>query len=129
MRKFFLQALGEKVWQAVEVGQIKLKEAPVDQDEATIKVENFNSRALNALFCGVNNEEFKKISPTKVAKEAWTIIETTYEGTKAVKTMEFQRLTSSFEEIRVEEDETFDEFYAKLKDIVKSCLPYQNVTL
>ena len=30
MRKFFLQALGEKVWQAVEVGQIKLKEAPVD---------------------------------------------------------------------------------------------------
>ena len=29
-----------------------------------------------------------------------------------------QRLTSSFEEIRMEEDETFDEFYAKLKDIV-----------
>ena len=129
MRKFFLQALGEKVWQVVEVGQIKPKEAPVDQDEATIKAENFNSRALNALFCGVNNEEFKKISPTKVAKEAWTIIETTYEGTKAVKTMEFQRLTSSFEEIRVEEDETFDEFYAKFKDIVKSRLPHQNVTL
>ena len=129
MRKFFLQDLGEKVWQAVEVGQIKPKEAPVDQDEATIKAENFNSRALNALFCGVNNEEFKKISPTKVAKEAWTIIETTYEGTKAVKTVKFQRLTSSFEEIRVEEDETFDEFYAKLKDIVKSRLPYQNVTL
>ena len=57
---------------------------------------------------------------TKVAKEALTILETTYEGTKAVKTMKFQRLTSSFEEIRMEEDETFDEFYAKLKDIVNS---------
>ena len=34
--------------------------------------------------------------------------------------MKFQRLTSSFEEIRMEEDETFDEFYAKLKDIVNS---------
>ena len=56
----------------------------------------------------------------EVAKEAWTILETTYEGTKAVKTMKFQRLTSSFEEIRMEEDETFDEFYAKLKDIVNS---------
>ena len=54
----------------------------------------------------------------KVAKEAWTILETTYEDTKAVKTMKLQRLTSSFEEIRMEEDETFDEFYAKLKDIV-----------
>ena len=72
------------------------------------------------MFCGVTNEEFKKISSTEVAKEAWTILETTYEGTKAVKTVKFQRLTSSFEEIRMEEDETFDKFYAKLKDIVNS---------
>ena len=68
----------------------------------------------------MTNEEFKKISSTEVAKEAWTILETTYEGTKAVKTMRLQRLTSSFEEIRIEEGETFDEFYAKLKDIVNS---------
>ena len=34
--------------------------------------------------------------------------------------MKFQRLTSSFEEIRMEEDETFDELYAKLNDIVNS---------
>ena len=34
--------------------------------------------------------------------------------------MKLQRLTSSFEEIRMEEDETFDEFYAKLMDIVNS---------
>ena len=50
--KVFLPALGEQVWQAVEVGWIKPKEVPVDWDEETIKVENFNSKALNALFCG-----------------------------------------------------------------------------
>ena len=72
------------------------------------------------MFCGVTNEEFKKVSSTEVAKEAWTILETTYEGTKAVKTVKLQKLTSVFEEIRMEEDETFDEFYAKLKDIVNS---------
>ena len=118
--KVFLQALGEQVWQSIEIGWIKPKEAPVDQDEATINVANFNSRALNALFCGVTNEEFKRISSTEVAKEAWTILETNYEGTKAIKTVKHQRLTSSFEEIRMEEDETFDEFYAKLMDIVNS---------
>ena len=32
----------------------------------------------------------------------------------------FQRLTTSFEEINMEEDESFDEFYAKLKDIGNS---------
>ena len=90
----------------------------VDWDDATIIAANFNSRALNALFCGVTNEEFKKISSTEIAKESWTILETTYEGTKAVKTVKLQKLTSSFEEIRMEEDETFDEFYAKLKNIV-----------
>ena len=90
----------------------------MDWDKAKIKVANFNSRALNALFYGVTNEEFKKISSTKVAKEVWTILETTYEGTKAVRTVKLQRLTSSFEEIRMEEDETFDDFYSKLKDIV-----------
>ena len=120
--KVFLHALGEQVWQAIEIGWIKPREAPVDWDEETIKEKNFNSRALNALFCGVTNEEFKRISSTEVAKEAWTILETTYEGTKAMKTVKFQRLTSSFEEIRMEEDETYDEFFAKLMDIVNSVI-------
>ena len=64
-------------------------------DEATIIAANFNSRAMNALFCGVTNKEFKKISSTKVAKEAWTILKTTYKGTNAIKTVKLQKLTSS----------------------------------
>ena len=63
----FLQPLDEKVWQIVEIGWIKPKEAPVDWDEAKIKAANFNSRALNALFSVVTNEEFKKISSTEIA--------------------------------------------------------------
>ena len=75
---------------------------------------------MNALFSAVTNEEFKKISSTEIAKEAWTILQKTYEGTKAIKDLKLQRLTTSFEEIKMEEDESFDEFYAKLKDIVNS---------
>ena len=48
------------------------------------------------------------------------ILQTTYEGAKAVKDSKLQRLTTSFKEIKMEEDELFDEFYAKLKDIVNS---------
>ena len=81
---------------------------------------NFNSRALNALFSVVTNEEFKKISSTETTKEAWTILQKTYKGTKVVKDSKLQRLTTSFEEIKIEEDESFDKFYAKLKDIVNS---------
>ena len=70
----FLQCLDEKVWQAVEIDWTKPKDVPTDWDEAKIKAKNFNSRALNALFSAVTNEEFKKISFTKTAKEAWTIL-------------------------------------------------------
>ena len=113
-----MQSLDEKVWQAVEIGWTKPKEAPADWDEAKIKAANFNSKALNALFSAVTNEEFKKISSIETTKEARTILQTTYEGIKAVKDSKLQRLTTSFKEIKMEEDESFDEFYAKLKDIV-----------
>ena len=66
---------------------------------------NFNSRALSALCSAVTNEELKKISSTETTKEAWTILQTTYEGTNAVKDSKFQRLITSFEEIKMEEDE------------------------
>ena len=57
--KVFLQSLDEKVWQAVKIGWTKPKEASADWDEAKIKVANFNSRALNALFSVITNKEFK----------------------------------------------------------------------
>ena len=69
-----LQSLDEKVWQAMEIGWTKPTEASADWDDAKIKAENFNSRAMNALFSAVTNEEFKKMSSIETAKEAWTIL-------------------------------------------------------
>ena len=54
----------------MEIGWTEPKEALADWDDAMIKVVNFNSRVLNALFSAVTNEEFKKLSSTKIAKEA-----------------------------------------------------------
>ena len=77
----------------MEIGWTKSTKASTDWDNAKNKVENFNSRALNALFSVVTNEVFKKISSTETTKEAWTILQTTYEGTKVVKDSKLQRLT------------------------------------
>ena len=68
---------------------------------------------MNAIFNAVSMEEFKRISNVKVAHTAWNILQTVHEGTKAVKINKLQQLTSKFESI-----EYFDEFYAKLNDIV-----------
>ena len=70
----FLQSLDKKVWQAMEIGWTKPTKALADWDDAKIKAVNFNSKALNALFNAVTNEEFKKISSIEIAKEARIIL-------------------------------------------------------
>ena len=65
-------------------------------------------------------EEFKRISNVKVTHTAWNILQTVHEGTKAVKINKLQQLNSKFESIRMSDDESFDEFYAKLNDIANS---------
>ena len=75
---------------------------------------------MNAIFNAVSMEKFKRISNVKVAQTAWNILQTVHEGTKAVKINKLQQLTSKFESIRMSDDESFDEFYAKLNDIFNS---------
>ena len=73
---------------------------------------------MNAIFNSVSIEEFKRISNVEVAYTAWNILQTVHEGTKVVKINKLQQLTTRFESIRMSDDESFDEFYAKLNDSV-----------
>ena len=84
------------------------------------KAAAFNSKAINTIFNAVSMEEFKRILNVEVAHTAWNILQTVHEGTKAVKINKLQQLTSKFDSIRMSDDESFDEFYAKLNDIVNS---------
>lgn len=68
----------------------------------------------------VSPQEFRFVSMCETAKKIWNILETTHEGTKAVKNSKLQMLTTKFEEIRMKYSESFDGFYAKLNDIVDS---------
>ena len=83
-------------------------------------MSDFNSKATNAIFNAVSMEEFKRISNVKVTHIAWNILQTVHEGTKAVKINKLHQSTFKFESIRMFDDESFDEFYAKLNDIVNS---------
>ena len=61
----------------------------------------------------------KKISFIGTVKEAWIILQTSYERTKTVKDSKLQRLTTTYE--------SFNEFYAKLKDIVNSAFNLREI--
>ena len=115
-------AIDESVWDFVENGYVRPTTAKSEWDKAALALANANSKAINAIFCGVSTNEFHRISHVHTAKEAWTILEmilkTTYEGTKKVKDTKFQMLTTRFEELKMGYDESFDSFYGKLNEIV-----------
>ena len=114
----FLCAIGESVWESVENAYIKPATAKSEWDKVALALANANSKAINAIFCSVSTDEFHRISHVETVKEAWTILETTYEGTKKVKDIKLQMLTTRFEELKMGDDEAFDSFYGKLNEIV-----------
>ena len=114
----FLCSIDDAVWDAVKAGWTRTKAAKSTWDKAALTATNANSKALNAIFCGVSLDEFHRISHIIVAKEAWEILETTYKGTKKVKDTKLQMLTTRFEELKMSEDESFDSFYSKLNEVV-----------
>ena len=86
----FLCSIDESIWDAVDIGWTKPEEAKSTWDKAALAAPNANSKALNAIFCGESPDEFHRISHITVAKEAWEILETTYEGTKKMKDTKLQ---------------------------------------
>ena len=81
----FLCSIDKAVWDAIEIGWTRPEEAKSIWDKAALTTSNANSKALNAIFCGVSPNEFHRISHIAIAKEAWQILETKYEGVKKVK--------------------------------------------
>ncbi|XP_022891807.1 girdin-like [Olea europaea var. sylvestris] len=125
----FLKSLDEHVWVSVQNGWkpssttvssvVNLTDISLWTKEE-LAYYNWNSKGLHALFMVVSPEKFRRVLMCETAKEAWDILETTHEGTKIIKNSKLQMLTSKFEEIRMKDDKSFDEFYAKLNDIVNS---------
>ena len=85
-------SIDESVWDAVDVGWTRPEAVKSTWDKAALVAANADSKALNAIFCGVSPDEFHRISHVTISKEAWQILETTYEGTKKVKDIKLQML-------------------------------------
>ena len=62
----------------------------------------------------------RRYPPLKLLRKHGLSSRQLVKGLRLFKDSKFQRLTTSFEEIKMEEDKLFDKFYAKLKDIVNS---------
>ena len=90
----FLCSIDGTVQDVVDVGLTRSEAIKSTQDKAALVATNENSKALNAIFCGVSLDEFHRISHVTIAKEAWQILETMYDGMAKVKDTKLQMLTT-----------------------------------
>jgi hypothetical protein len=90
--RFFLKSID--VWHIVESGwtppEAPTAEWTIIQTHSRIS----NDKALNAICQTLSPSEFSRISHCEIALDAWKILETTYEGTKIVKSAKLQMLVS-----------------------------------
>ncbi|CAM8913796.1 unnamed protein product [Rhodiola kirilowii] len=124
--KAFLKSQDKSVWEAVENGWTH----PVTTEAGKVSLlakdkwieirknaEAANSKAMNAIFSGVNGKNFKMISIGEIAKKAWDILQTAHEGTTKVKISRMEMVTSKFENLIIQEDETIADFNTRVLDI------------
>ncbi|CAM8886958.1 unnamed protein product [Rhodiola kirilowii] len=125
--KAFLKSQDEAIWEAVEQGWTH----PVATDkegkvslltkdkwtEVHKSAEAANSKAMNAIFSGVDGKNFKMISTCEISKTPWDILRTAHEGTTKVKISRMEMVTSKFENLRMQEDETIADFNTRILDI------------
>ncbi|CAM8909317.1 unnamed protein product [Rhodiola kirilowii] len=124
--KAFLKSQDESVWEAIENGwtpPVVTKDnevSPLTKDkwtDAQKMAEAANSKAMNAIFSGVNGKNFKMIFNCEIAKKAWDILRITQEGTTKVKISRMETVTTKFENLRMQEDETIADFNTRVIDI------------
>src|ERR1044072_236527 len=131
----FLRSIDNKTWKSIVKGwtppvnkttsenssatTIELKNEEdwtTEEDEAALA----NSKAINAIFNGVDKNMFRLINTCTVAKEAWDILKTAHEGTSRVRMSRLQMLTTQFETLRMSEEQTIAEFHMQIRDIANT---------
>ncbi|GAA0154759.1 hypothetical protein LIER_12648 [Lithospermum erythrorhizon] len=128
----FLRSVDTRTWRVVLTGWTAPMQNNADGVAVVKEEQNWtnaeaelswgNSKALNSIFCAVNPEVFKLISSCTVAKEAWEILQTAYEETQKVRMSRFQQLTTRWENLRMQEDETITTYNSKIKDLANESL-------
>ncbi|CAM8943747.1 unnamed protein product [Rhodiola kirilowii] len=125
--KYFLKSLDERAWKAVLTGwteptmeNLTGEAVPKPEalwTEADDKASMGNSKAMNAIFSGVDENVMKLIINCEVAKEALDILQMAYEGTDKVRNSRMQIVTTKFEEMKMKDSETIPEFNDRVLDL------------
>ncbi|KAK0594655.1 hypothetical protein LWI29_014313 [Acer saccharum] len=125
----YICQIHDRAWMAVEDGYDLPMMTPAGGGQDVLKpkaqwnaqefeASKWNRKAMHAIMCAMDENQYKLIQNTQIAKVAWDILQVAHEGTEVVKESKLQVLQTQFELLRMGEDECFNDFEIKLMDIV-----------
>ena len=118
--RVFLISMNLDLWNIVENG-FQLPSKPMNEwSDLEKKYFSLNAKAMNALFCALDKNEFNRISMCETAFDIWRTLEITHEGTSRVKDSKVNILLHDFELFRMQPSETIGDMYTRFTDVVNN---------
>ncbi|GMI89889.1 hypothetical protein HRI_002658200 [Hibiscus trionum] len=137
--RLFIKSSDYLVWDAIEDGPIILmkrddegrlvpkRKGEMSEDDR--KKLQINDKALHMLFCAFRPDIYSKVSSIESAKEVWDTLETTYEGTSDVKETKIGIINLSYENFKMEPDETVSKMFDRFSTIVNGLKGFGEIIL
>ncbi|VFQ58917.1 unnamed protein product [Cuscuta campestris] len=125
--RIFIQSNDYKLWLIVKngcgvpmkkVGEVNVPKIEEDFNDEDCKKMELNAKAINMIYCGVNADDYRKISRCETAKQTWEKLEVTYEGTAQVREAKIDHLTHEYELFSMKENEKIEEMFERFSNII-----------
>ena len=81
----YLKSIDFAVWKMVEMEYTPPTAAYDTWSEREKQTTTLDAKAMNALYCAMDEEEYRKISTCETKHEVWHALEILHEGTSKVK--------------------------------------------
>ena len=124
MRTLFISL---DLWDLIENGVVEPASTSTltEQEQRNLKEKKQrDANALSKIQQGVSNNVFPRIIGATKAKEAWEILQEEFKGSVKVRASKLQDLRKDFENVRMKENETMQEFSDRYTELVNQMKIY-----
>ena len=123
--KTIFRSLG--LWEFVSIGFDNLESTEhlsAAQKNTLKENQEKDADVLSKIQSRISDSIFPRIMRASVSKEAWDILQQEFQGNDKVRAVKLQSLRRDFENIKMKENESMNEFYSRFIELVnqmKSC--------